>query len=469
MRQRLTMAGLARSEILPAPEAAIDSPAVPDEAKASASAWYALAVLIGTTLFAFVDRQVINLIAPTLQRDLGLSDLQLGIMQGLGLALFASAASYPIGWLSDRFGRRLVLGCCILFWSLSTAACAFQTSFTGIFIATAGIAIGEAALTPIIFSMLPDLFPERQRNTANFIFFGAVLLGAAAGLALGGATLGWLADHQHALPGFLAEMDSWRTALILVSVPAPLFVLLLTTIRMRGSSGKVAATDGDGSSAGLDQFLPYIRMHWRAVACVYAAIASYGLVSGAGLTWLPVALPRIFPGIEISALGIQMGICVAVGTLSGLALPAVGTRLVRGDPTLRPLVLARAFLIAAIPPTLFLPFAWAPWQIFVAIGIQLAIVIGTAALMPGLLQQLSPPGLRSRILSILGIISSVTAGLSPLLVGILSEQFDWPAGVMFAVAVVGLAGAALGTLLLTLAPRHFLATVAALKAAEATG
>lgn len=468
MWQRIAMAGLARSEILPPTGTDTSSGAVPDKGKASASAWYALAVLIGTTLFAFVDRQVINLIAPTLQSDLGLSDLQLGIMQGLGLALFASAASYPIGWLSDRFGRRRVLAGCIVFWSLSTAACAFQTSFTGIFIATAGIAIGEAALTPIIFSMLPDLFPERQRNTANFIFFGAVLLGAAGGLALGGATLGWLAEHQHTLPGFLAEMDSWRTALILVSAPAPFFVMLLATIRMRSSTGKIATIGGDGPAAGLDHFLPFIRLHWRALACVYGAIASYGLVSGAGLTWLPVALPRIFPGIEMSALGIQMGICVAVGTLSGLAMPALGTRLVRGDPTLKPLVLARAFLIAAIPPTLFLPLAWAPWQIFVAVGAQLAIVIGTAALMPGLLQQLAPPGLRSRILSILGIIASVAGGLSPLLVGMLSGLFDWPAGIMMAVAVVGLAGAAIGTLLLSLAPRHFLATVAALKAAEAT-
>ncbi len=87
------------------------------------------------------------------------------------MALFASAAGYPIGWLADRFGRRLILGICIVVWSISTAACAFQYSYFGLFATTAGIAIGEAALGPIIFSMLPDLFPERQRNTANFIFF----------------------------------------------------------------------------------------------------------------------------------------------------------------------------------------------------------------------------------------------------------------------------------------------------------
>src|ERR1041385_6087469 len=109
--------------------------------RAPLSAWYALAVLVLTTIFAFVDRQILNLVMPSLQTSLNLSDLQLGALQGMGLAIFASVASYPMGWLADRYGRRRLLIIGIVIWSISTAACAFQTSFTGLFVATIGVAI----------------------------------------------------------------------------------------------------------------------------------------------------------------------------------------------------------------------------------------------------------------------------------------------------------------------------------------
>src|SRR5690606_14589273 len=83
-------------------------------------------------------------------------------MQGLGLALFAAIASYPIAWLADRFDRRLILCIGIAVWSIATAACAFQTTFEGLLIATIGIAVGEAGLGPIVWAVIPDLFPGRQ-------------------------------------------------------------------------------------------------------------------------------------------------------------------------------------------------------------------------------------------------------------------------------------------------------------------
>src|SRR3546814_626335 len=149
-----------------------DEPAAIAAPKAPASAWYALFVLVMATLFAYVDRQILNLVAPSLQASLGITDLQIGMLQGLGMAIFASVASYPLGWLADRFGRRLLLAIGVACWSLATALFAFQDSFGGLFAATIGIAIGEAGLAPIVFALIPDLFPETQRHHANFIFYG---------------------------------------------------------------------------------------------------------------------------------------------------------------------------------------------------------------------------------------------------------------------------------------------------------
>src|SRR3546814_5228200 len=105
-----------------------------------------------------------------------------------------------MGWLADRYGRRLILALGGACWSLATGLFAYQQSFGGLFAATIGIAIGEAGLAPIVFALIPDLFSERQRNSANFIFYGGSLLGAGLGMALGGAMLQGLAEAHHAFP-----------------------------------------------------------------------------------------------------------------------------------------------------------------------------------------------------------------------------------------------------------------------------
>jgi len=421
---------------------------------APASAWYALAVLIATTLFAFVDRQILNLLAPTLQQELKLSDLELGALQGLGLALFASMTGYPIGWLADRYGRRRILGACIVLWSISTAFCAFQNTFAGLFAGTAGIAIGESALSSIVFAMMPDLFPERQRNTANFIFFAVVLFAAAGGFALGGAMLGWLAHHPLNLPG-LASMESWRVPLILVSVPGPLFALLLGTIRIRSTAGRGARSDE--SSAAPEELVPFVRSNWRAIVYIYGMIGAYSLPLNSSFSWLPIAMPRIF-GIESSAVGLQLGAAIAVGILVGLLLPPLAMRIAGGDATLKPLGLARIFMIAAIAPTLFVLVAATPWQIYAAIAVQYALGLATGALMPGVIQQLAPARMRSRLLAILGIVSGISAGLAPILVGALSSLIPASRGIFVAIVVVSLPGWVIGALLISWARKPFLAT-----------
>src|SRR6266403_713650 len=91
-------------------------PRLVESRSASILAWYAFGVLVLTTVFALLDRQIIVLVMPSLQTSLHLSDLELGALQGLGMALFAGIAGYPIGWLADRYGRRRLLAIGVLVW-----------------------------------------------------------------------------------------------------------------------------------------------------------------------------------------------------------------------------------------------------------------------------------------------------------------------------------------------------------------
>jgi MFS family permease len=434
----------------------------PDERGAPASAWYALGVLVLTTVFAYVDRQILNLVMPSLQKSLGLSDLSVGALQGLGLALFAGVASYPMGWLADRYGRRLLLIAGILVWSISTAACAFQTSFEGLLLATIGIAVGEAGLVPIIFAMIPDLFKGRQRVTANIIYMGAGILGGALGVTLGGATLGWLIANPQAVPESLASFDAWRITMLAVALPAPLFMILVATIRLPRPADADRSAGASSSKAAHSGFVAFASVNRKTFAYLFAAILTYCLPMAA-FAWLPIAQFRLF-GLPPEAVGMKMGGVLAGAAIAGALLPAIATRLWRGNDADSSLRIARIFMILGMVPAACLPLASSPMHIYLGFGAIFAFCTAAGSLMPGAVQDVSPPALRTRILALVSVVLAVSQALSPMLVGAISGLIEDPRGILTAVAIVGIAGFASSLLLFTLALKPFAATVRAVQA-----
>ena len=112
--------------------------------KAPASAWLALAVLVVVSIFASIDRQVLTIALEPVRKTFALTDLQIGMLQGLGLTLAAAVGGIPLAWLADRFDRRVVLALCIIAWSAATAWRGFAADFSQLFLGTVGLALAEA-------------------------------------------------------------------------------------------------------------------------------------------------------------------------------------------------------------------------------------------------------------------------------------------------------------------------------------
>ena len=72
---------------------------------------YALAILYLICLVSYVDRQVMALLAPDIQRDLGLKDWQLGFVSGTSVALFYGFMGIPLSYIADRRSRTLLAAC----------------------------------------------------------------------------------------------------------------------------------------------------------------------------------------------------------------------------------------------------------------------------------------------------------------------------------------------------------------------
>lgn len=411
-------------------------------------AWAGLAILGFAALFAMVDRQVLSLVAEPLRVTIGLNDTQLGVAQGVGLLFVAVIASFPIGWLSDRYDRRVVLAGCILVWAAATAACAAARNFGSLLTACCGIGIGEAGLAPICYSLFPDMFSERARGFANRVFITISVLGAAAGLAVGGAVLA-LAEHvQPGLPASLAGLAPWRLTLLGVAVPAPFLVAALPLVKSRARLTAPEATE-DITRFHLQRF---IRANQRTVFCVYGATACFCAALGCSLSWVPVMMIRSFGQSPVQA-GTRLGLCVGLGSLTGLVLAtAITSMLRRRWRRSLPLRIAVSALAAAGLPTLLLGLVSSAGQAYFCIGSLFACSLMANGELAAVMQDMAPPSLRGRIVALGVMAGSGAQGLSPVLVGRLSDLLGHgPHGLRIAIVLCSTPLWAAASLLLGLA------------------
>ncbi|MEO1406863.1 MAG: MFS transporter, partial [Pseudomonadota bacterium] len=124
-------------------------------------AWWILGLLSFTYLFSFIDRFAVSLLVELIRMDLGLSDVQLGALQGLAFALFYAIAGLPLGRIADLHNRKYLIIGGLLIWSMATALSGLAQGFAALFLLRALVGIGEASLTPSAVSMFGDVFAKR--------------------------------------------------------------------------------------------------------------------------------------------------------------------------------------------------------------------------------------------------------------------------------------------------------------------
>ena len=98
--------------------------------------------------FNFIDRQIMGILAPFIQEDLGLTNTQLGLLIGLAFAVFYTFVAIPIAWLADRFNRVNILSIALATWSGFTALTGLANNFLQIGLARMGVGVGEAGGSP---------------------------------------------------------------------------------------------------------------------------------------------------------------------------------------------------------------------------------------------------------------------------------------------------------------------------------
>src|SRR3546814_1245193 len=133
-----------------------------------------------------LDRFMISLLVGPIKADLGISDTQLGLLNGFAFAITFCLFGLVAGAVSDRFSRRWVIFSGVSFWSISTALCGTAQNFWHLLTARVGVGAGEAALSPAATSMLTALFPRERLTLAIAVFSIGSTIGAGCAFLFGG-------------------------------------------------------------------------------------------------------------------------------------------------------------------------------------------------------------------------------------------------------------------------------------------
>ena len=161
----------------------------------SGKEWRVLILLLISALINYIDRTTLSVAAIDIQRDLHLTNTQVGDLQS---AFFASYAlcqlSFAAGWVAGRFHVGWVLAGGFLLWSGATALTGFATAYAVIFSLRLLLGIGESVSYPSYSRILASEYPEHHRGIANALIDSGTKAGPALGILIGGllvSQVGW--------------------------------------------------------------------------------------------------------------------------------------------------------------------------------------------------------------------------------------------------------------------------------------
>jgi MFS transporter, ACS family, hexuronate transporter len=144
---------------------------------ASRFRWVICGLLFFATTINYVDRGILGVLAPELQREIGWTDTQYGDINA-AFSLAYALGFIVVGRFIDRVGPRLGYAVALILWSLAAAGHALARSPLGFGIARFVLGFGEAGNFPAAVKTTAQWFPRRERALATGIFNAGSNVGA---------------------------------------------------------------------------------------------------------------------------------------------------------------------------------------------------------------------------------------------------------------------------------------------------
>lgn len=419
-------------------------------------AWYVVGVLMIAYVVSFIDRLILGLLIQPIKASLQVTDTEIGLLAGIGFALFYTVMGVPLARLADSGNRKWLIIIGASLWTAMTAASAFAETYVHLLIARIGVGVGEATLTPAAMSIIADYFTRDRVSRAIGVYSVGVYLGAGLALLGGSAVVQAIAGADLGNTP-LATFAPWQLAFLMAAIPGIFVVFLMLTVREPPRQELTAKLTDSRKELPLQEVLAFIAANKRLLLSHFVGYGLVGTAVTAYLVWTPEMLRRSYD-ISIGAAGSIYGVLLVTFGAIG---PFVGgwwaqRAAANGKSDAEILISFRAMMlltplvvIGPIMPTLIGAIV-----VLAPIVFLLSLPQGLA---PAVLQLISPNRMRGQILStfvLCAVIFAYTLGPTavPLAARYIFEDVD---ALGPAMAVVGGCCIPLGALALAFARSPF--------------
>ena len=305
--------------------------------------WLLLALLIAAGILNYVDRQVIAVLKPLIEGDMGWTDADYGRLASL-FQLSAAVAYVGTGWIVDRLGVKWATPAGVFAWSLAAMSHGWAMTIGQFSMARIALGATESMGTPASVKTIGALFSARMRSLAFGISNGSANVGAIV--------------TPLVLP-MLALAVGWRGSFILVGALGLIWTALwLVATRGVSFTRAVAAKVSVRSTASGLKTLLSDRRTWGVAGAKALSDQVWWLL----LFWAPDFFHRVFH-LSVKQLGGPLALVYTLAAIGSLTAGWIASRLLaRGlsiNTVRKGMMLVCALLVTPVPLALYLHNEWA--------------------------------------------------------------------------------------------------------------
>ncbi len=301
--------------------------------------WHVVGMLWWICFFNYADRQAIFSVFPLLEKELGLSVVQLGLLASSFAWVYGICAPLA-GMLGDRIRRKTAILGGLQAWSLICMATALARSFPQLLFFRAAEGLGETFYYPASMSLVSDYHGKRTRSRAMGIHQTSVYLGTIGG--------GFFA-------GLIGQHYGWRWSFVVFGGLGVLLGLVLRRFLVEPERGAAELAEAGRDPRRVHEqparlsVREFLGVVWGTptVLVLMAAFMCANFVAMVLLSWMPKFLYDRFH-LDLAMSGLAATLFVQLASMAGSPLGGwLADMLRKRTPGGRMLVQATGVLLGA--------------------------------------------------------------------------------------------------------------------------
>lgn len=378
--------------------------------------WRIVALLFFATTINYIDRQVIGILKPILEKEFSWTETQYAEI------VMVFSACYALGLLVfgrfvDKVGTKVGYTVSIVVWSIAAMAHALAKTTFGFGAARALLGLGEAGNFPVAVKSVAEWFPKKERAFATGLFNSGANIGAVAAPAL----VPWLASEYGWQEAFI-----WTGVIGFVWLIFWLVMYELPARHKKVGKAELALIQSDGEE---EPTANQKKVSWGKL---FAIRQTWAFVFGKLLTdpiwwfflfWLPSYFSTTF-NLNMKSLGLPLIIvytATTIGSIGGGYLP--GWLIGKGWPVFKARKVSMLIFALLVVPIMTARYAENMWVAVALISLAAAAHQAWSANIFTSASDMFPKYTLSSVVGIGGMAGSLGGMLFPLVVGALLDHY----------------------------------------------